>query len=394
MEKMVFWIQTKFLRFVTRATFQHQEVRVAQYLEACTLEEQASTAVEAGKKALGTRSYAVALEEFKKVPQGSTQYEYAQGQARDARREATSALLIEARNLSLTDAKQAMAKIEEGLAISPEHPGLKALKESVRGGNTVAALPKDNPPPPPPVREPKEPKQPKIKKQPKEVKVAAQPTPPPAGGAGDLKSVGPALSAYKARNFGGALNAMQNFVKVNTGPAQAKARAVVKDIEELKGLIDKGTPDALTKAQALDRRISGGELAAFLADKRPSRAKRDSMIDRLIGSPEFVDYWTNKWADLLQVNRKFLGEEGAVALRNWIKNAVATNLPYDQFARAIITASGSNVENPPAAYFKTLRQPQDLMEIWDRQDRQDRQTQDQGGEGIHIRNGSCLSDRL
>lgn len=33
-----------------------------------------------------------------------------------------------------------------------------------------------------------------------------------------------------------------------------------------------------------------------------------ALIDRLIGSQEFVDHWTNKWADLLQVNRKFLGE--------------------------------------------------------------------------------------
>lgn len=101
---------------------------------------------------------------------------------------------------------------------------------------------------------------------------------------------------------------------------------------------------------------------AFLADTRDTRVKRDEMIDRLIGSPEFVEHWTNKWADLLQVNRKFLGEEGSVALRNWIKGAVASNMPYDRFASEIITASGSNVENPPAAYYKTLRQPTDLME--------------------------------
>jgi hypothetical protein len=101
---------------------------------------------------------------------------------------------------------------------------------------------------------------------------------------------------------------------------------------------------------------------AFLADGRETRVKRDELIDRLVGSPAFVEQWTNKWADLLQVNRKFLGEEGSVMLRNWIKNALATNMPYDQFAREILTASGSNVENPPAAYFKVLRQPQDLME--------------------------------
>ncbi|HEY1861611.1 MAG TPA: DUF1549 domain-containing protein, partial [Gemmataceae bacterium] len=43
------------------------------------------------------------------------------------------------------------------------------------------------------------------------------------------------------------------------------------------------------------------QVRAFLADSRPQRVKRDELIDKLIGSPEFVDHWTNKWADLLQV---------------------------------------------------------------------------------------------
>jgi hypothetical protein len=104
------------------------------------------------------------------------------------------------------------------------------------------------------------------------------------------------------------------------------------------------------------------EVHAFLADPRPSRAKREALVDKLVGSAEFVEYWTNKWADLLQVNRKFLGEKGALALRNWIRQAVATNMPYDKFVYTILTASGSTLENPPAAYFKILRDPEGTME--------------------------------
>lgn len=100
----------------------------------------------------------------------------------------------------------------------------------------------------------------------------------------------------------------------------------------------------------------------FLDDPRETQVKRGELVDRLVGSPEFVEFWTNKWSDLLQVNRKFLGEEGSVALRNWIKNAVAGNLPYDRFAHDIITASGSTMENRPAAYYKTMRSPDDLVE--------------------------------
>src|SRR4029077_19391945 len=50
---------------------------------------------------------------------------------------------------------------------------------------------------------------------------------------------------------------------------------------------------------------TAGAVRKFLADPRDSRTKRDELVDRLIGSPDFVDFWTNKWADLLQVNRKF-----------------------------------------------------------------------------------------
>ncbi len=104
------------------------------------------------------------------------------------------------------------------------------------------------------------------------------------------------------------------------------------------------------------------DVRKFLADARDSRVKRDELVDRLIGNPDFVEFWTNKWADLLQVNRKFLGVEGSVAFRNWIRAQVAGNTPYDKFVRAIVTATGSNRENPAASYFKVLREPAATME--------------------------------
>jgi WD40 repeat protein/mono/diheme cytochrome c family protein len=104
------------------------------------------------------------------------------------------------------------------------------------------------------------------------------------------------------------------------------------------------------------------EVRKFMADPRDGRVKRNELIDRLIGNPDFVEYWTNKWADLLQVNRKFLGVEGSVAFRNWIRAQVAGNTPYDKFAQALLTATGSNRENPAAAYFKILRDPAATME--------------------------------
>ena len=107
---------------------------------------------------------------------------------------------------------------------------------------------------------------------------------------------------------------------------------------------------------------SADEVQAFVTDARPTREKRDELIDRLVGSEAYIEYWTNKWADLLQVNRKFLGPEGAKLFRDWIRASVAENKPYDTFCHDILTATGSNKENPPASYYKILRDPDLMME--------------------------------
>ncbi|MCU0720463.1 MAG: DUF1549 and DUF1553 domain-containing protein [Pirellula sp.] len=107
---------------------------------------------------------------------------------------------------------------------------------------------------------------------------------------------------------------------------------------------------------------TANQVREFLADQTPMRDKRNRKIDELISSEAFVEHWTNKWSDLLQVNSKFLGKEGASSFRDWIKNSIATNKPYDQFVREILTAHGSNREQPQAAYYKILRTPEELVE--------------------------------
>jgi hypothetical protein len=104
------------------------------------------------------------------------------------------------------------------------------------------------------------------------------------------------------------------------------------------------------------------EVRAFMAETSPPREKRNAVIDKLIGSPDFIEHWTNKWSDMLQVNSKFLGGEGAKLFRGWIRQQVADNKPYDQFVREILTATGSNKDNPAASYWKILNEPAEAME--------------------------------
>jgi hypothetical protein len=97
------------------------------------------------------------------------------------------------------------------------------------------------------------------------------------------------------------------------------------------------------------------KVRAFLADATPMQAKRQKQVDTLLNSPEFIDRWTNKWADLLDSNSKYLGDQGVRKFRNWLHSAVAENIPYDKFVRAMMTASGDAFQNAPANYMRVIR---------------------------------------
>jgi hypothetical protein len=104
------------------------------------------------------------------------------------------------------------------------------------------------------------------------------------------------------------------------------------------------------------------EVRAFTADKTETRLKRGKKIDELMARPEFIDHWAVKWGDLLQVNRSRLGDKGMWAFREWIRESIATNKPYDKMVRELITAKGSTFQNPPANFFRFTRDPKVEME--------------------------------
>lgn len=98
------------------------------------------------------------------------------------------------------------------------------------------------------------------------------------------------------------------------------------------------------------------QVRSFLMDKTESKVKREKLIDVLVNSTEYVDHWTRKWGDLLQSNRKFLGERGMWLFKEWIHEAIAENRPYDKFVHDLITATGSTYANPAANYFRVSRE--------------------------------------
>lgn len=91
------------------------------------------------------------------------------------------------------------------------------------------------------------------------------------------------------------------------------------------------------------------DVDAFLADNDPK--KRAKLIDKLLNHPAFVDYWSYKWSDLLLVSSRKLPQPAMWAFYRKVRQSVADNQPWDQFARDILTASGSSLTNGAGSYF-------------------------------------------
>jgi hypothetical protein len=124
------------------------------------------------------------------------------------------------------------------------------------------------------------------------------------------------------------------------------------------GLADDATFLRRASLDAIGTLPTAAEARAFLAD--PSPDKRARLIDRLLQRPEYADYWTMRWSDLLRVDRDALTPAGAVAVTRWLRKQFAENRPYDAFAHDILTARGSIGEEGPAAIYKVLATPEEL----------------------------------
>ena len=98
------------------------------------------------------------------------------------------------------------------------------------------------------------------------------------------------------------------------------------------------------------------EARSFLEDRDAN--KRAVLVDRLLQRDEFADYWAMKWADVLRVKSEFpinLWPNAVQAYHHWIRASLRDNVPYDRFARGLLTASGSNFRVPPANFYRAVQ---------------------------------------
>jgi hypothetical protein len=102
------------------------------------------------------------------------------------------------------------------------------------------------------------------------------------------------------------------------------------------------------------------EVKPFLADGDPE--KRAKLIERLLASDAYIDYWSYKWSDLLLVSTQKLPAPAMWSFYRFVRQSVAENVGWDQFARSLLTARGSTLRNGAANYFVLHRDAVDLTE--------------------------------
>ena len=99
------------------------------------------------------------------------------------------------------------------------------------------------------------------------------------------------------------------------------------------------------------------EAREFIEDP-DTKNKRRLLIDRLLERPEFADYWAMRWGDILRIKAEFpvnLWPNAAQAYHRWVRASIAENKPYDQFARELLTSSGSNFRVGPVNFFRAVQ---------------------------------------
>lgn len=87
------------------------------------------------------------------------------------------------------------------------------------------------------------------------------------------------------------------------------------------------------------------ELRRFLS--APASTKRTALVARLLGpeyAEEYARHWTDVWTNVL-IGRDTTNElVDRAGMRQWLREALATNMPFDRFMEELVTAHGVNAD--------------------------------------------------
>ena len=107
------------------------------------------------------------------------------------------------------------------------------------------------------------------------------------------------------------------------------------------------------------------EVEAYVASKKSS--KYENLIDTLLDSEDYADYWSMRGCDMLRVKSEFpinLWPNAVYVYHRRIRDAIKADEPWPDFARALLCSRGSNFRVPESNFFRAAasRSPEGLSE--------------------------------
>ena len=87
----------------------------------------------------------------------------------------------------------------------------------------------------------------------------------------------------------------------------------------------------------------------------PAEDKRVELVDRLLGSSDFADYWAMRFCDILRVKSEFpinLWPNAVYVYHARVRKFVEENEPWDEFGRELLMSQGSDFRDAEVNFFR------------------------------------------
>jgi len=103
------------------------------------------------------------------------------------------------------------------------------------------------------------------------------------------------------------------------------------------------------------------KVTAYLANQ--DQNKNEELIDELLQTDAFNEYWSYKLAKWLRMGTDPNDENGIATYRLWLSNQIEKGVGYNEIARTLILATGDTHDIGPANFYRTVNGPREQAEF-------------------------------
>ncbi len=153
----------------------------------------------------------------------------------------------------------------------------------------------------------------------------------------------------------GSVDTSVNFIDDEIGDSLAVLGLPPSPLADDATFLRRATFDLTGRLPGPDRVLS------YLEDPRPG--KRSELIDELLQSDEFTQYWTFQLAKLIRLRPPGTDEQAAQTYYDWLRDQVQHDASYQSMVRSLITATGDSHVVGPANFYRLAASPGEQAEL-------------------------------